>query len=290
MTGFPTAFSEITLVLFTTLAPSGALAYVLANLPIAFGRATDEEREHLDRSSWLLLAVTMVGLVASATHLGNPSNALYVFTAVGKSPLSTEVFCAVVFLALAGVYWLYSFAERPRRRLQRAAVIATNVAALAFVAATAFAYNVGTVPTWSHPLVPISLFANALMGGPVLACLGFAAARFELGRAPWGGRLLGLSAAALAANLAVYAVMAVQLAPVSNELASVPELVPNYAAFIAAFAVLAAAGLFVGFRGLRARGRSLVVRMACASALVLAGLFVMRFTFYMSHLTIGLGI
>ena len=164
MTGFPTAFSEITLVLFTTLAPSGALAYVLANLPIAFGRATDEEREHLDRSSWLLLAVTMVGLVASATHLGNPSNALYVFTAVGKSPLSTEVFCAVVFLALAGVYWLYSFAERPRRRLQRAAVIATNVAALAFVAATAFAYNVGTVPTWSHPLVPISLFANALMG------------------------------------------------------------------------------------------------------------------------------
>ena len=44
----------------------------------------------------------MVGLVASATHLGNPANALYVFLGVGRSPLSTEVFCAVVFLALGG--------------------------------------------------------------------------------------------------------------------------------------------------------------------------------------------
>lgn len=70
----------------------------------------------------------MVGLVASATHLGNPANALYVFVGVGRSPLSTEVFCAVVFLALAGVYWLYSFAERPRRGLQRGWMAALIVA------------------------------------------------------------------------------------------------------------------------------------------------------------------
>ena len=56
----------------------------------------------------------MVGLVASATHLGNPANALYVFTGVGRCPLSTEVFAAVIFLALAGVYLLYSFVEHPR--------------------------------------------------------------------------------------------------------------------------------------------------------------------------------
>ena len=55
----------------------------------------------------------MVGLVASATHLGNPSNALYVFLGVGRSPLSTEVFFAVVFLALAGLYWLVRFRRAP---------------------------------------------------------------------------------------------------------------------------------------------------------------------------------
>ena len=32
--GFATAFSEITLVLFTTLAPSGAVAYALMSFPI----------------------------------------------------------------------------------------------------------------------------------------------------------------------------------------------------------------------------------------------------------------
>ena len=103
MDGFSTAFSEITLVLFTTLAPSGAVAYLLMNLPVLFGRVDGTLRQRLDRLSCLPLAITMVGLIASATHLGNPSNALYVFTGVGRSPLSTEVFCAVIFLALAGM-------------------------------------------------------------------------------------------------------------------------------------------------------------------------------------------
>lgn len=41
-TGFATAFSEITLVLFTTLAPSGAVAYALMSLPIIRGRLSDD--------------------------------------------------------------------------------------------------------------------------------------------------------------------------------------------------------------------------------------------------------
>lgn len=47
-TGFATAFSEITLVLFTTLAPSGAVAYVLMSFPIIRGRLSDDE--HLGRA------------------------------------------------------------------------------------------------------------------------------------------------------------------------------------------------------------------------------------------------
>ena len=109
MDGFSLAFGEITLVLFTTLAPSGAVAYLIMGLPVLVGRAQDEVARRLNRWSCLPLVVTMVGLIASATHLGNPSNALYVFTGVGRSPLSTEVFAAVIFLALAGVFWLYSF-------------------------------------------------------------------------------------------------------------------------------------------------------------------------------------
>ena len=94
MDGFSLAFGEITLVLFTTLAPSGAVAYLIMGLPVLVGRAQDEVARRLNRWSCLPLVVTMVGLIASATHLGNPSNALYVFTGVGRSPLSTEVFAA----------------------------------------------------------------------------------------------------------------------------------------------------------------------------------------------------
>ncbi len=119
MDGFSVALSEITLVLFTTLAPSGAVAYLLMSLPVLSGRAAGDTARRLNQLTCLPLLVAMVGLVASATHLGNPANALYVFTGVGRSPLSTEVFAAVIFLALAGVYWLYSFAEHPRVGLQR---------------------------------------------------------------------------------------------------------------------------------------------------------------------------
>lgn len=47
-TGFATAFSEITLVLFTTLAPSGAVAYALMSFPIIRGRLSDDA--HLGRA------------------------------------------------------------------------------------------------------------------------------------------------------------------------------------------------------------------------------------------------
>ena len=107
ISGFDTALGEITLVLFTTLAPSGVVAFICMGLPVLGRGASVALRQRLNVFLGLPLVVAMVGLVASATHLGNPANALYVFLGVGRSPLSTEVFCAVVFLALAGLYWLY---------------------------------------------------------------------------------------------------------------------------------------------------------------------------------------
>ena len=105
-TGFETALGEITLVLFTTLAPSGVLGFSIMAGALAFGRFDRDVRSRINQFLCIPLMISMVGLIASATHLGNPANALYVFMGVGRSPLSTEVFCAVIFLFLAGVYWL----------------------------------------------------------------------------------------------------------------------------------------------------------------------------------------
>ena len=330
MDGFSLAFGEITLVLFTTLAPSGAVAYLIMGLPVLVGRAQDEVARRLNRWSCLPLVVTMVGLIASATHLGNPSNALYVFTGVGRSPLSTEVFAAVIFLALAGVFWLYSFAERPHVGLQRGLLAAIDVAIVAFVVAVAFAYNVDTILTWSLPLVPVSLLLNALLGGPLLALVGFTVASRGLSTTPaaepsivhaepegtskvhvepegaskvgsaaahvfpsrCGARvLLALATAACAANVAVYAVLGFQLQCIENELVSAADLVVGYPVYLAAFALLAVCALVLAWRAEAqgARRRSLP-HLAAASTLAFTALFLMRFTFYMSHLTIGLGV
>lgn len=362
MTGFSFAFDEITLVLFTTLAPSGAVAYLLMSLPVMLGRATGDAARRLNQLTCLPLVIAMVGLVASATHLGNPSNALYVFTGVGRSPLSTEVGCAVAFLALAGIYWLYSFAEHPRRGLQRGLLAAIDVAIVAFVVAVAFAYHVDTIITWSLPLVPASLVLNSLVGGPLIALVGFALARWPVSRAA----LCGLAAAAFVANTVVYVVLGAWLHPLANELATVEQLVPAYPAFAATFVLLSVCGIALSWRAADgAQGRKAVssgqampapaeqgdateplavadapvaepltvaaapaeegaatdplavaaapaatpaeqgdapaanglpgdlhcvVVRAIGALLALAGIFVMRFVFYMTHLTVGLGV
>ncbi|MFR5827937.1 MAG: DmsC/YnfH family molybdoenzyme membrane anchor subunit [Adlercreutzia equolifaciens] len=281
------------------------------------GRAQDEVARRLNRWSCPPLVVTMVGLIASATHPGNPSNALYVFTAQAKPAVHRGVRGG--FFALAGVFWLYSFAERPHVGLQRGLLAAIDVAIVAFVVAVAFAYNVDTILTWSLPLVPVSLLLNALLGGPLLALVGFAVASRGLSTTPaaepsivhaepegtskvhaepegaskvgsaavhvfpsrCGARvLLALATAACAANVAVYAVLGFQLQCIENELVSAADLVVGYPVYLAAFALLAVCALGLAWRAAAqgARRRSLPHR-AAASTLAFTALSRMRFTF-----------
>lgn len=102
ISGFDTALGEVTLVLFTTLALPGAIALVLVRRCCCFRMHESTMRARISTFMCIPLVVTMVGLVASATHLGNPANALYVFLHFGSSPLSNEVVSAVGLLACSG--------------------------------------------------------------------------------------------------------------------------------------------------------------------------------------------
>lgn len=291
MGGFATALGEITLVLFTTLAPSGAIALALMGLPIVAGRASEDERRRIDKFVSVPLVVSMVGLVASATHLGNPANALYVFVGVGRSPLSTEVFCAVVFLALAGVYWLYSFAERPRRGLQRGWMAALIVASGAFVTSVAFAYAADTIVSWNTWHVPANLWLNALVGGPLLALLGLRLARFAPADSLFGRVLVGIAVVALALNVGGYVLQGADLPGLRNAFVSAAGLVPSFGVLVAVFGVCGVLGIGLDGWALFVKRRPLsVVRASVACVFAFAGIFAMRFAFYMMHLTVGLGV
>lgn len=283
------AFEELTLVLFTTLAPSGAIAVLIMGFPFLLGRVDDDQRRANDRFMCIPLAFTLVGLIASATHLGNPANALYVLAGVGRSPLSNEVFCAAAFLGLAGIYWVTSFDERPRLALRRTAFALIVLTGLAFVVAVAFAYDAETIVTWHSPFVPLGLVLGALAGGPLLALLGFALAEFAPAREGAGLVLLGISAAASAACVAVAALQGIVLAGIENHLTSALALVPGYFPALGAAAALFAAAVIAMFCARKKRS-AFVACLAIACAFVFSALFTLRFLFYMAHLTVGVGL
>lgn len=304
VSGLNTALGEVTLVLFTTLAPSGAVALMVMMGVLLFAKLAEPARARIDMWVCLPLVVTMVGLVASATHLGNPANALYVFLHVGSSPLSNEVLCAVLFLACAGLYWLYSFAERPNRSLQRVLQVALLLTGASFVTAVAFAYSVETIPTWNLPTSPVLLWLNALMGGPMLALLALYIAGWVPVAGAFGRKLGAASLVALLANVAGYAMQGALMGSVQNAVVAATELVPHYGALCAAAFVLAAAGCRLAGCTQRGMVRSesaaagcallfskrICLQLIVANVLVFAAIFIMRFAFYMMHLTVGVAV
>ena len=216
ISGFDTALGEVTLVLFTTLAPSGAIALVLVAAVLLFSKLESTMRARISTFMCLPLVVPIVGLVASATHLGNPANALYVFLHFGSSPLSNEVVSAVGLLACSGLYWLYSFSVKPFAWLPRLLLAMIAATGIVFVAMVSLAYSVDTIVTWSLPTVPISLWLNALMGGPLLAAITLYAAQWRALAGRFGLMLMAASFVALAANTVVYIVLGMQLGFVAN--------------------------------------------------------------------------
>lgn len=305
VSGFDMAFGEITLVVFTTLAPSGAVALSIMAGVLLFAKLDDDARARIDKFMCIPLVVAMVGLIASATHLGNPANALYVFLHVGSSPLSNEVLSAVAFLACSGLYWLYSFSVKPVRWLQRVLLALIAVAGVAFVTMVSLAYSVETITTWDLPTVPVSLWANALMGGPLLAALSLYVARWRALAGRFGLALMAEPVVALAANVAVYVAQGMLMGGVGNAVVRAVDLVPHYWQILAIFAVLALAGCVIAAVSMHAASRAaqaqaatgslafskrVLVRLVAACLLVLAGIFAMRFAFYMMHLTVGLAV
>lgn len=293
MDGFATAFGELTLVLFTTLAPTGVMAYALMALPlvVAAPRMDQAVRRSLDHYLSIPLVVAMVGLVASATHLGNPANALYVLAGLGRSPLSNEVVCGVAFLGSAGVFWLTSFSESGGRLgLRRVVAAAVSALGLVFVGAIALAYDADTIITWSTPYAPLSVWLNSLVGGPLLALLGLRLARFSSSR-HWVGRAyLEVAAAACAANVVVYLLWGGALPSMANAMTAASDLAPLFGPMTIVFALLGAAGVLLGWRAVAYRGETPLGVPIASCLCALTGIFVMRFSFYMIHMTVGLGV
>lgn len=154
--GFINAITEITLVIFTTLGPAGVVAFILLWPLTVWGQLSTQDSKRLGKYLIIPIAMVAFGIIASATHLGNSSNALYVFSGIGRSPLSNEVSSGVLFLLLAAITWTLFFPLQDAKRVRMGVMFASTLAGLLFLLTVSLAYNVSTIVTWSSLYVPIN--------------------------------------------------------------------------------------------------------------------------------------
>ena len=175
---------------------------------------------------------------------------------------------------------------------------------IVFVAMVSLAYSVDTIATWSLPTVPISLWLNALVGGPLLAAITLYAAQWRALAGRFGLLLMTVPLIALAANMVAYIVQGRLLNGVANSVVAAADLVPHYHTMLLAFALMCFAGCVLAAFTMHAVSREAVahgggelalskrvlVRLLVSCLLVFAGVFIMRFAFYMMRLTVGVAV
>lgn len=287
---FSNALSEVTLVLFTTLGPASALAYLIMLVPLLDDGTSPELRHKIRKYLWVPLVACMFGLIVSATHLGNPGNALYVLSRVGASPLSNEVFAAGFFLAACAIFWLLGFSLREDRRFEKVAIVIIAVLGVVFIARVAFAYNVETIVTWHTPVVPASIALSAFVAGPLFAaCVLRAEGYCEGARRLY--RVLGvLTVSACIVWLVLQAAYGFVLSSSTNALMPASALVPNYWPTFGVAVALVAVGVAMGAWPLVRGHEAPIKRLVFSTAIFFLAIFLMRFAFYMAHMTVGVAL
>uniref|UniRef100_A0A7C9JE23 DMSO reductase n=1 Tax=Muribaculaceae bacterium Z82 TaxID=2304548 RepID=A0A7C9JE23_9BACT len=284
---------RIALMLFTVLAPAGAIAFVLMSVRIMSIVQRTPIRERMERCLVLPIGLCLVGLISSATHLGTPDNALYVLAGIGRSPLSEEVLAAVVFIAISWLYWLVAFVRQIPLHVSRAFLALACVAAFWLVYRISTVYSIPTIPTWNSPFIPLELWSVALTSGPMvcLAIFAWMQRSFRDGEvvAPraFYGFLVGVSFSAFVVSVGLALLQNQELGVLSGSYGLASDLFPFYGASIFAFAALGALGEVAAVLSIRKRNCPRPLGAATAVLLVIAAAIVIRVPFYTMHMTIG---
>lgn len=152
-------------------APSVIIFTVLSGLGfgyLAFLGAVLRPQGWMAFAQWGLgYGLAVVGLAASAFHLGNPQRALLAFTQWRSSWLSREAWAAVLTLVLLAPVALSDWLGLGWPRFLGFVGAAM---CLVTIAATSKIYTqIKAVPRWHHPSVPLVFLGFALSGGAILA-------------------------------------------------------------------------------------------------------------------------
>lgn len=283
------ALNELPLAIFTTLAPLGAGAFVVLAVAACSLKLDGAALKAVDRFSLIPAALVLVGFIASFFHLAAPLHAVGVFAGIGHSPLSNEIAVGAVFFVAMALYVILGLAGKltPKVRRPFAAVVA--VLALVFAVFTGLAYMMPTIPSWNSPLVPIEMLAMALLGGTPVGMLALSLAGALEKRTSHMVKSLAFMLVLIGFVGSVVALvghfdMLGELWSPAVAGATLADPVMPFMAAAAVCAVIVAVLMGVACFG----KKNATVFSAVASCVALAGVFLVRFSFYAVQMSIGL--
>lgn len=286
--GFEQGIEQVTLAFFTTLAPTGTLAFVIMACFLLFGKFDEQTSTRIQRLLIVPIAFGMIGFIFSASHLGKPSNALYVLRGFARSPLSDEVVASVVFFGLAWIYWYLCFSSRVPKALKCGVLGGACLAGIMQLLAISSAYSIETISTWNSAYVPANLILAGLQGAPLAAICVLSFANIDNRKS-----FVALLTIAALASVAAAICQTAQNADLSTiqsyyEFGAAANLVPWYGGAIAASALCSACSIIIDAISLAKSRKSLRIPSSLACLIMLAGIFFVRFAFYCMHLRAGL--
>lgn len=279
---------SLSLAIYTTLSPAGMMAFVFMTI-MSLADAASEKRTIHDYLFAIPFFLVLSGFITSTAHLGTPANALYVVTGTGRSPLSNEVIAVLVFLFLAGSYWMISVSRPLSPRVTKLWLSAASLAAVVALGFTAIAYSIRTIPTWDTCYTPLALIVGAVGLGALLA-----GGTYHLAGShskDWGIALFTLYALSCLGVLGLMALLREEMASISSFTMQAINLAPNYVETLGFYAIACIASVWLAFavllrEGLMKRFRFTLVITSIVIALL--GAFLVRVLFYQIYMTIGL--
>ena len=282
-----TAFHELPLALFTTLASIGAGAFISLAAAFFTAKFSDGQLARIDKLTLVPAIVVVVGFIAAFFHLANPMAAFGVFGGLGRSPMSNELAVAMLFAVAMATYVIMGLAGK-LGGARKGLVCATAVLAVLFAVFMGLAYGMATIPTWSTPWPVAQMIGYALLGGAAMgACvLAFSDTLGTAIDSSFRGALI--AAAVIGAVLAVagLALMYLGAGSVSNAFVAGTDLAADASgAFYVAVAclILACAAVIAAALGKGGNAAS-----AIAVILAFVGILAGRFVFYALQISVGI--
>lgn len=279
------ASAEMPLLVFSILAPAGLVALGLTGLLRGLAEG-DANAKKLDALALIPAVVVLIGLAASVFHLGSPAHMFGMFAGLGSSPLSNEIACAGLSIAVAAVYVIFALVKHPGAGAHKGFGIALLVLGLACAVMTGLAYSIRTIPTWNGAFGWAGQVCLALLAGSALAALVLAS-----GDAFGKKATSVLAACAIVGGVGVIAVVFAQGSAAgsvtSSAGATLSALMGDYTTFAAIGSVFAAAAAGCVAACGRVKVNPAVLASVAVVCVAIAAVLV-RINFYGIYLTVGL--